>query len=82
MLRLETFLYGIKALLYGIPISLILCYMMYSSFNEKLFTFTPDWLMIIIVTIVVFLVIALSMALSINKIKDDTIIEALKEDAV
>ena len=56
--------------------------MMYSSFNEKLFTFNPDWLMILIVTVVVFLVIALSMALSINKIKDDTIIEALKEDSV
>lgn len=82
MLRLETFLYGIKALLYGLPVSLALCYLMYSSFNERLFTFNPDWLMFLIVTIVVFLVIALSMALSINKIKDDTIIEALKEDAV
>ncbi len=82
MLRLETFLYGIKALLYGLPVSLALCYLMYSSFNEKLFTFNPDWLMFLIVTVVVFLVIALSMALSINKIKDDTIIEALKEDAV
>ncbi|WP_026653877.1 ABC transporter permease [Butyrivibrio proteoclasticus] len=82
MIRLETLLYGIKALLYGIPISLILSYLMYNSFDSKLYSFDPDYLMYVIVVAVVFAVVGLSMLLSINKIKDDNIIDALKEDAV
>lgn len=82
MLRLETLLYGIKALLYGIPISLILSYMMYKSFDSSLYTFEPDYLMYLIVIAAVFGVVGIGMLLSANKIKDDNIIEALKEDAV
>ena len=82
MIRLETLLYGIKALVWGIPLSLLLSYLMYSSFESGLVTFSPDWLMYSAVIIAVFAILALSMALSINTIKDDNIIETLKEDAV
>ena len=82
MIRLETLLYGIKALVWGIPLSLLLSYLMYSSFESGLVTFSPDWLMYGAVIIAVFAILALSMALSINTIKDDNIIETLKEDAV
>ena len=82
MIRLETLLYGIKALIWGIPLSLLLSYLMYSSFESGLVTFSPDWLMYGAVIIAVFAILALSMALSINTIKDDNIIETLKEDAV
>jgi len=82
MIRLETLLYGIKALVCGIPLSLLLSYLMYSSFESGLVTFSPDWLMYGAVIIAVFAILALSMALSINTIKDDNIIETLKEDAV
>ena len=82
MIRLETLLYGIRALVYGLPVSLILSYLMYNSFDSKLYTFDPDWLMYVMVVAVVFAILGISMTLSINKIKDDSIIEALKEDAV
>ena len=82
MIRLETFLYGIKALTFGIPLSLFLSFLMYNAFDSKLYTFNPDWLMYIAVVAAVFGILGVSMALSINKIKDDNIIEALKEDAV
>ena len=82
MIRLETLLYGIKALIWGLSISLLLSYIMYSTFDMKLLTFDPDWLMYGVTVIAVFGILGISMALSISKIKDDNIIEALKEDAV
>ena len=82
MIRLETLLYGIKALVWGIPISLLLSFLMYTTFDLNLYTFNPDWLMYGLTMIAVFGILGISMALSINKIRDDTIIEAIKEDAV
>ncbi|MCR4749846.1 MAG: ABC transporter permease, partial [Lachnospiraceae bacterium] len=82
MIRLETLLYGIKALVLGIPVSLLLSYFMYTTFESGLYTFAPDWRMYGTVVVAVFAILALSMALSINTIKDDNIIETLKEDAV
>ena len=82
MIRLETFLYGIRALIFGVPVSLLLSYLMYRSFDEKLYAFHPDWLMYMAVIAAVFAVVGVSMLLSVNKIKDDSIIEALKQDAV
>jgi putative ABC transport system permease protein len=82
MIRLETLLYGIKALMYGIPVSLLLSYLMFKSFTDKLYSFDPDLVMYAAVIAAVFVVIGLSMFLSISKIKDDNIIEAIKEDAV
>ena len=82
MIRLETLLYGIRALILGIPISLLLSYLMYSTFNSNLFIFNPDPVMYGAVTASVFGILGISMALSVNKIKNDNIIEVLKEDAV
>ncbi|MCR5208984.1 MAG: ABC transporter permease [Lachnospiraceae bacterium] len=82
MIRLETLLYGFKALIWGVPISLLLSYLMFNAFDAKLYSFNPDWIMYAVVVVVVFGILGISMALSINRIKDDNIIEALKEDAV
>ena len=80
MIILETFLYGIRAVLIGIPVSILLCYSMYSRMEEQIFAFTPNFEMYPVVIAVVFGVIALSMLMSINKIKNDEIIDVLKED--
>ena len=82
MIRLETLLYGIKALSAAIPLSLVLSYLMYRTMDSKLYSFDPDLPMYLLALIVVFAIVGLSMALSIKEIKDDNIIEALKEDAV
>ena len=82
MIRLETFLYGIRALLFGIPVSLLLSYLMFRTFEGKLYAFNPNRGMYLAVIAAVFAVVGLSMLLSINKLKDDSIIEALKEDSV
>lgn len=82
MIRLETVLYGLRALIFAIPASILLSYLMYSTLETKLMTFRPDWLMYILVVAAVFLVVGTGMLLSINTIRDDNIIEVLKEDAV
>ena len=82
MLVLETLLYGIRALVMGIPVSLLLCYLMFNTIESKVFAYEPDYPMIMIIIVAVFAIVGLSMLLSANKIKNDTIIEALKEDAV
>jgi putative ABC transport system permease protein len=82
MIRLEALLYGIKALGFGLPTSLLISYCMFNAFDSNLYVFNPDWIMYVIVIVAVFAILGVSMALSINKIKDDNIIEALKEDAV
>ena len=80
MIRLETFLYGIKAVLFGIPISILLSYLMYSRMRGNLFAFVPNYRMYPVVIAAVFGVIGLSMLMSMNKIKNDEIIDVLKED--
>ena len=82
MLWLETLLYGMKALILGIPISLLLSYLMYRTFDSNLHIFDPDLIMYGIVMASVFGILGICMALSVNKIKNENIIDALKEDAV
>lgn len=82
MIWLEVFLYGFKALLWGLPLSLLISYMMYSSFDSALYSFKPNLDFYFIVIAAVFIILGISMGLSIHKIKDDNIIETLKEDAV
>lgn len=82
MIRLETFLYGYRALVIGIPVSLLLSYLMNSTIEDKTYVFDPNLLTYAAVIVAVFSVVGLSMLLSIHKLKDDSIIEALKEDAV
>ncbi|MCR5501398.1 MAG: ABC transporter permease [Lachnospiraceae bacterium] len=82
MIRLETLLYGVRALVLGLPVSLLLSYLMYSAFDSELFTFDPDPVMYGAVIMAVFAILGISMLLSVNRIRDDNIIEALKEDAI
>ena len=78
MIRLETILYGVRALVIGIPASLLLSFLMYSAFDKELYTFRPNPIIYLAVIAAVFAVVGLSMLLSVNKLKDDSIIEALK----
>lgn len=81
MMNYECFLYGIKGLLYGLPISFALCYLMYHGMNEGLATkFSVPWLSVAIVCISVFLIIFTSMLYSMSKIKKDNPIDALRND--
>ncbi len=82
MLLLETVLYGLRALVIGIPVSILLSFLMYQTIETRLFAFELNYPMYLMMVIAVFAMIGLSMLLSASRINDDSIIEALKCDAM
>ena len=82
MMWLEIFLYGFRAIFIGVPVSILLSYLMYSAFSDKLYSFIINPVTYSVCIISVFLIVGAGMVLSINKIKEESIIEALKEDAI
>lgn len=77
---LESLLYGIKALIIGLPLSLLISYGMNVSLGSAGYPFRPDIMIYLIVVVAVFLIVGLTMFYAVNKIKKGSIIEALKED--
>lgn len=82
MIRFESLLYGIKALLYGVPLSLLLTYGLYRSFTHgDIYTpFAMPWRIYGIGVAAVLLVVFAAMSYSSRKIKDESIVEGLKSE--
>lgn len=77
---LESLLYGIKTLIIGLPLSLLISYGMNVSLGSAGYPFRPDIMIYLIVVVAVFLIVGLAMFYAVNKIKKGSIIDALKED--
>ena len=82
MLLLETILYGLRALIIGIPVSILLSYLMFNTIETKVFAFELNYPMYLLIVVAVFVIVGISMLLSASRIRDDSIIEALKCDVV
>ncbi|WP_208559631.1 ABC transporter permease [Marinilactibacillus kalidii] len=83
MIQLESIFYGIKALLYGLPISFLMIYAIYRVWQTRFqFQFEMPWIAIMIAVISVFIIIGLAMIYSSKKIKKDTIIDGLKQENI
>ena len=81
MLNFECILYGTKALLYGLPMSAIVTYLIYISINRGIDTyFSMPWGAVGIAVLSVFLVVFATMMYSMSKIKKDNPIDALKNE--
>lgn len=80
MIRLESLFYGLKALIAGIPLSLLLSYGINRATGEATLPFEVNWGLYLTVILVVFLIILMSMQYSVSKLKHDTIVETLKEE--
>lgn len=80
MICLESLFYGLRALIVSIPISLVIGYVMNKKLGSEVAAFGIDYLMYGGVILAVFLIIGFSMLYSVSKLKNDSIIEALKED--
>lgn len=81
MLNFECLLYGSKALLYGIPASAGVTYLIYHVVNRGVDTpFTMPWKAVAIAVLSVFLVVFVTMMYSMRKIKKDNTIDALKNE--
>lgn len=81
MMNFECLLYGSKALLLGLPISCDITYLIYLAIMEGFeTTFHLPWGAIGIAVLSVFLVVFVTMMYSMNKIKKDNPIDALKNE--
>lgn len=81
MMNYECILYGVKGLLFGLPISFVLCYLMYKSLQEGWnASLMIPWGSVFIVVVSVFIIVFASMLYSMSKIKKDNPIDALRND--
>lgn len=81
MMNFECLLYGVKSLLYGLPISFLLCYLMSKSMEVGWnAAFAIPWGNVAIVIVGVFVMVFGSMLYSMRRIKRDNPIEALRND--
>lgn len=80
MIVLESAFYGMKALIFALPISILVNFGINKALGESSIPFEINWLMILAVIVVVFIIIGMTMIYSVRKLKDDSIVETLKED--
>ncbi len=83
MINYESLFYGIKALLYGLPISFGMMYLIYKVLSNSFgFNFIIPWASVLIAVIAVFGVVGLTMLYASSKIKKQNIIDALKNENI
>lgn len=80
MVVLESAFYGLRAILAGVPLSILITFGINKALGETTIPFEINWLMILAVIVVVFIIIGMTMIYSVRKLKDDNIVETLKED--
>ena len=82
MLRFESLFYGLKALIFGLPLGLLCSYLMQQILVSGSFdiAFYPDWRIYLGVTLAVFFIVGMSMWYATSKVKKDTIVETLKTE--
>ncbi|WP_138417201.1 ABC transporter permease [Aquibacillus sediminis] len=83
MINYESIFYGVKALLYGLPISILVMFGIHHSLGFTFeYGFSLPWLSILFVIVVIFLIVGSAMLYSISKIKNENIIESLKQENI
>jgi putative ABC transport system permease protein len=83
MIHYESIFYGVKALAYGLPISILVMYGIHRSMGYTFeYDFSLPWMNIVFVIIVIFLIVGAAMLYSISKIKNENIIESLKQENI
>ncbi len=82
MMNFECILYGLRALMWGIPVSLLAAGGIYQvmQFGADNIDFVIPWACIAISIFSVFFIVFITMMYSISKIKKENIIDALRDD--
>lgn len=81
MIRYESLFYGLKALLYGIPLGVFLSYLIYQALGASFaFPFSLPWVSFLVGIVCIFLVVGLTMLYSGSKVKRMGIIDALTDE--
>ncbi len=83
-LRFESLFFGLKSLLYGLPVSFGILYLMYLSMNNivELGHILIPWGSVLIAVLGVFAVIGLSMIYATKRIKNENILDAIREENI
>ena len=83
MIRLESIFYGVKSLVIGIPIGLVLSYGMYNVFKNSMdMEYVLPYKAIAVAVIFVAVVIGIIMKYSMSKINKQNIIETIRNDNI
>ena len=83
MIRLESIFYGVKSLIIGIPIGLVLSYGMYNVFKNSMeIEYVLPYKSIVVAVIFVAVVIGIIMRYSMSKINKQNIIETIRNDNI
>lgn len=80
MVSLESVFYGLKALIVSIPLSILICYGMNRALGADVIPFEINWLLYLAVIAVVFVIVGFTMLYVVSKLKNDSIVETLKEE--
>lgn len=80
MIFIESFIYGIKTVIYGFPLCLLIEYIMYQVSPYGNIDFSPSWIAYIISFLIIFLVMILTFKVGLNRFRKQNIIETLKDD--
>ncbi len=82
MIRFESIFYGLKGLLYGLPISVAIAYLLYRMQQRVLgSTFSLPYGSYAFAILVILVIVFTTMLYSTKKIKKENIIDALKEES-
>lgn len=83
MIRYESIFYGVKALVYGLPISILVMFGIHKSTSFTFeYSFSLPWASILFVIVMIFVIVGSAMLYSISKIKNENIIESLKQENI
>jgi putative ABC transport system permease protein len=83
MIHYESIFYGVKALTYGLPISVLVMLAIHRSIGNTFeYGFSLPWMSILFVIVVIFLIVGSAMLYSISKIKNENIIDSLKQENI
>ncbi|WP_017473485.1 ABC transporter permease [Amphibacillus jilinensis] len=83
MINYESIFYGIKALIYGLPISVGVMFLIYWSMQETFeYSFMLPWMGILFVIVMIFIIVSAAMLYSSGKIKKENIIDGLKQENI
>ncbi|WP_407269774.1 ABC transporter permease [Radiobacillus sp. PE A8.2] len=81
MINYESIFYGVKALLYGLPLSIGVMFLIHKSMQNTFeYAFELPWISILYVVVAIFVIVGAAMLYSIQKVKKENIIDALKQE--
>ena len=83
MMNFECLRYGLKSLLWGLPVSAAVCWLIYRSVDAGYETaFTIPWGSVVIAVVSVFAVVFATMLYAMHKLRRDNIIDILRAEAL